>query len=282
MSDRTDLVERIKSGLANADVCPWLPDLTGDLVEMGWRDLHEKAGLSPDDYGTSRVITRNVFSHRNVVGHLSISSAVEVLDGSLSSCYEDAGIEFYTAEEITRSDLLDRVDDAINLLRQVPTLHETVHALVRSVHLIKAKDDDYDISFSEPQIPFSIFVSIPRKSTLVCALRVSEAIVHESMHLQLSLIERFVPLTTSASQQYYSPWREEYRGTQNILHALYVFRVIDQVLRKLGTIRSSTSDVHRFIHDRYCEIGRQIQEVRSFQNSSELTRVGASFVQRLI
>src|SRR5689334_1772537 len=106
MRDSTALVERLKVALANAGDCPWLPDLTGELVEMAWRDLYEEAGLSPHDYGTSRVVTRSVLSHSNVVGHLSTSSAVEILDDSLASHYEDAGIEFYAKEEITGASLL--------------------------------------------------------------------------------------------------------------------------------------------------------------------------------
>jgi HEXXH motif-containing protein len=282
MNDDIDLIERIESALEHFGNCPWLPDLTGDLVQMGWRVLYQEAGLSPSNYGTSRVIAKSVHAARNLVGHLSTSLAVEVLDENLADNYKDAGIEFYTVKEIGHSGLLDRVDDAINLIKRVPTLHETVDGLVRSVHLIKPKDDDYDVSFSEPQIPFSIFISIPREPTLACALRISEAIVHESMHLQLTLIERTVPLTISTSQQSYSPWREEYRDTQGILHALYVFRVIDQVLRKLGSTGSPAIDVETYIHDRYCEIASQIREVRSFQHCSELTNIGACFVRRLI
>ncbi|HXU35586.1 MAG TPA: HEXXH motif-containing putative peptide modification protein [Blastocatellia bacterium] len=280
MSDRTDLVERIESALANADDCPWLPDLTADVVKMGWRDLHEKAGLSPDEYGTSRVITRSGLSHRNVVGHLSTSSAVEVLDDILDSYYGE-GIEFYTTKEITGANLLGCVEDAIKVIKRVPTLHATVAVLVRSLHLIKQADDDYDVSFSEPHIPFSIFVSVPRQRKPVNSLRVAEAIVHEAMHLQLTLVEQVVPLVKANDRRYFSPWRHQYRPVQGLLHAFYVFKVIDRFIENLYRDPLLFSDCSPYLKRRRFEIKKQMREIDSFQESPDLTAFGKRLVRVL-
>jgi HEXXH motif-containing protein len=203
---------------------------------------------------------------------------VEVLDEGLAAYYYDAGIEFYSAREIADINLVSCVEDGIKLIRCVPGLSATVIALVRTFHLIKPQDDDYDLSFSEPHIPFSIFVSVPTKRSLIHRLRIAEAIVHEAMHLQLTLINKTVPLTGSTSRRYYSPWRKEYRDSQGILHALYVFRVIDRMLEQLASLVGSTRDVTEYIHGRRFDIDGQIRTIRSFQNCPELTRVGASFV----
>ncbi len=282
MTDDADLIERTKSALENVSDCPWLPDLTVDLVKMGWRVLYQETGLSPSTYGTSRVIAKSIQAPRNVVSYLSNSWAIEILNENLADNYKDVGIEFYTATEIQDANLSSSLEDALNLIKQVPTLYETVAALVRSVHLIKPEDEDYDVSFSEPHIPFSIFVSVPQQQSSTTALRVAEAVVHEAMHLQLTLIEQSVPLAISASQQYYSPWRKECRDTQGVLHALFVFRVIDRMLDQLASIGSHKSDLTEYIQGRRYEIGRQISEIRSFQYCSNLTRVGTCFVQRLI
>ena len=55
-----------------------------------------------------------------------------------------------------------------------------------------------------------------------------EAILHEAMHLQLSLIERYIPLieSTGETKLYYSPWRNEARPARGVLHGLFVFRAI--------------------------------------------------------
>lgn len=282
MSDRTDLVERIKSALANVDDCPWLPHLTGDLVEMGWHALYQEAGLSPSEYGTSRVINRSALSHRNVVGHLSITSAVEVLDDSLDNYYEDSGIEFYTTEEITEASLLSCVEDAISVIKRVPTLKTTVAALVRSLHLIKPANDEYDVSFSEPHIPFSIFVSVPRKRKTINSLRVAEAIVHEAMHLQLSLIERVVPLVNPANRIYFSPWRHQYRPLDGLLHAIYIFNVIDRFIENLLPDLDLLLDCSRYLERRRSEIKNQMCEVEAFRSCPDLTVYGKSFVTELL
>jgi len=119
MSDNAALIERIESALENSGDSPWLPDLTNDLVEVGWRALHQETGLSPANYGTSRVIAKSAHAPREIVAYLSTSSAIEVLDKNFAGHYEAAGIEFYTAKEITAANLLSCVEEAINLINAI-------------------------------------------------------------------------------------------------------------------------------------------------------------------
>src|SRR5207249_726495 len=102
----------------------------------------------------------------------------------------------------------------LGALKRVPTLLPTVLSLVRALHLVIPDDDDIDVSFSEPNLPFSVFVSVPHRGARTDALRVAEAIVHEAMHLHLTLIERVVPLVRSSGRRFFSPWRGEYRTAQ--------------------------------------------------------------------
>lgn len=272
-------IERIEHALETCRDCPWLADLTIDLVKAGWRTLHQETGLSSCNYGTFRVVARNARASRYIVGYLSTSSGLEIID---QSHYEDAGVEFYTAGEIACAGILRRLEDAIALLRAIPTLNATVGALVRSFHVIKPKDDEHDVSFSEPHIPFSIFISVPRKHMLDDALRVSEAIIHESMHLQLTLIEQKVALIDSKPQRYYSPWKRARRDAQGILHALYVFRVIDRALEQLASTEGRRGDVTEYVDRRRSDIDRQMREIRSFQHCSGLTSIGTRFVKALL
>jgi HEXXH motif-containing protein len=280
MSDNAALIERIKSALENPGDSPWLPDLTSDLVEVGWRTLHQETGLSPANYGTSRVIAKSAHAPREVVAYLSSAWAVEVFDERLAGHYEAAGIEFYTAKEITGANLLSCVEEAINLIKRVPTLYATVAALVKALHLIKPADDDYDVSFSEPHIPFSIFVSVPQQQSATTALRIAEAVVHEALHLQLTLVESILPLVRSSDGKYYSPWRREYRDAKGLLHALYVFRVINRFLEELSSsgrcITASYAGIRRW------EIAEEINLTLSFRDCSELTPVGSGFVRSLM
>ncbi|MDQ3819084.1 MAG: HEXXH motif-containing putative peptide modification protein [Acidobacteriota bacterium] len=207
---------------------------------------------------------------------------IDVLDKSYANRYEDAGVRFYTEGEIRGGSVVSCVKDALEVLARVPTLAATVFSLVRSLHLIKPEDDDYDVSFSEPDVPFSIFVSVPQGNSPIHTMRVAEAIVHESMHLQLTLIEGFVPLVTETQRKIFSPWKEEFRTIQGVLHALYVFRVIDTFLKCLSSIQNHPVVELKYIQGRCEEIDEQIKEIRSFPDRVELTTIGACFVKDLI
>jgi HEXXH motif-containing protein len=207
---------------------------------------------------------------------------VETLDAEFKHSYKEAGVRFYSAEEINDAHVLERLKEAITVLKSTPTLLATVAALVRSVHVLDPGDDDYDVSFSEPHIPFSIFVSVPQVSSMVSALRVAEAIVHEAMHLQLTLIEQVVPLVRTTSRQHYSPWRGEFRNARGVLHALYVFCVIDLLFCALQALPLRDSNVVDYIKRRRSEIRDQVSLIRSFQDSDDLTETGRAFTRRMI
>jgi hypothetical protein len=285
------LVSQIKAALETPNSVPWLPEITDELAGIGWDALGRGIGLTTNNYCTARVISSDSCTPQNIISRISIPPSlgqlksticVECLSKKFTRKYCEAGIRFYTHEEINDSEVLNCLEDAIGLLSQVPTIMPTIATLVRTLHLIKVEDDDYDVSFSEPHIPFSIFVSVPRKLMSTDALRVAEAILHEAMHLQLTLIEQVIPLVSSANREYFSPWRGEYRTAQGVLHAIYVFRVIYRFLEQLFPIKDSTSEMTEHIQSRLGEISMQIHEIRSFQDCPDLTVIGTRFVRSLI
>jgi hypothetical protein len=216
-----DLAERILNSVKNSDSALWFPELTGDLAKVEWKNLEEK-GITPANYGTARVVLNDPAGPRNILTSVfvngpeqsKIAIPIELLPSDISQQYKESNITFYSPERFTNSTILKSLVDAFEIIRTVPTLFENVATLVRSLHLIKPGSDDYDVSFSEPDIPFSIFVSVPREINDVTVLRVAEAIVHEAMHLQLTLIERITPLVANNREGYFSPWRQEYRTSQ--------------------------------------------------------------------
>jgi HEXXH motif-containing protein len=206
----------------------------------------------------------------------------EYLVGDAARRYQEVGLTLYTPDTIASTPVLKCVREAIDILASIPTLYYTVAKLVRVCHLIKPTDDDYDVSYSDPHVPFSIFVSVPQRRRANDALRVAESLVHEAMHLQLTLIEQAVPLVHSSDVRYFSPWKGAYRSPQGVLHALYVFQVIHQCLTRLlarsGWSRSSTDHIRQRCH----EIALQIREIETFKDSTALTALGNRFVRRLI
>lgn len=169
----------------------------------------------------------------------------------------------------------DEATLAIALLKigHVPTLGEAVSHLTRSVHILHTRDPAVDVSFSDPEVPFSIFVSVARgKDT---ALRVAESIIHETMHLQLSLVERLVPLVRDNRALTYSPWKQELRPVSGIIHGLYVFRVIDEWLDH-DEFRDAA-----FARQRKAEIAKDVNAVDISACWDNLTQDGQALLARI-
>jgi HEXXH motif-containing protein len=266
----------------------WLPHLTKKLTDICWQQLSRTCGLTKLSYSTAGLISCNPNASRSIVTYLlpqagvdwdAPSLQIELLGNKIKRGYEDAGVNFYNAEQIADSALTSCLRDALEVLTKVPTLATTVATLVKSLHIIRPANDEFDVSFSEPHIPFSIFVSIPSRRVPHGALRVAEGIVHEAMHLQLTLVERVVKLINPSREQYYSPWRSEFRTAQGLLHGLYVFRVVYEFLGNLLALQNADA---AYINDRRDQIAKQIAEVHSFQNCLDLTEEGQCFVQKLM
>jgi hypothetical protein len=286
-----DLAEKVRLSFTEGSV-PCSPNLTKEMTRVGWTVLGLDYGVTEFNYGTGRVLTNDPEARRIVVGDLPsfvttgaserTLTHLELLSKELVGRYEEAGVAFYTREEIIRSTVLECLADAIVLLSLDPALSETVGALVKVLHIIKPTSDEFDVSFSQPTVPFSIFLSVPQQRLSNDVLRVAEEIVHEAMHLHLTLLERIVPLVNSDHGGYYSPWRREQRTAQGVVHALYVFRVIDKFLaRLLGGEAMASKDVE-YADRRRRQIAEQIGQVHSLQESPSLTLEGQQLVQRLL
>lgn len=282
-----NVVKQVEFSLPYYDVV-WLPHLTKKLTEICWQQLSRKYGLTKFSYSTGRLISRNSNAGRRIITYLSPQAGVdwdepalqiELLSNSIKREYEEAGVSFYNAAQITSSAISSCLLEAVEVLTKVPTLVTTVALLVKSLHIIRPTNDDCDVSFSEPHVPFSIFVSVPSRRVPHDTLRVAEGLVHEAMHLQLTLVERVVNLINPSQEQYYSPWRGEFRPAQSILHGLYVFRVVYEFF---GNLLSFQNTEEPYINNRRNQIANQIAEVHSFQNCPDLTEYGRCFVQKLM
>ncbi len=188
-------------------------------------------------------------------------------------------VQFLEAHKVVGT-VAAQLEEALNLLNLVPTVWPTVCMLVRSLHIIDPGGDETDVSFSDPTVPFSVFVSVPRVWSEEAALRVAEAILHEAMHLHLTLVDRVIPLVVPQQLMYYSPWRDEERDSEGMLQALYVFGVIRSFLRLIPVRRIST--VNDYMVDRIAQINLQIEQAQDFRGCDELTPDGAALASWLI
>lgn len=286
------MAARVRLALRDTSALPWLPGIAADLADAAWRTLGNDLGLTRSSYGTTRVLRGEPGEARTVAMLLeiavpkeanSVAIAVELLPEDLARHCAGPEVRFFVPEEILGTHVSDFVVEALGILGGVPTLLPTVCSLIAALHLIDSQDDEIDISFSEPGLPFSAFVSVPGPHAVVGALRVAEAILHEAMHLQLTLAEAIVPLLKAPSgKKFYSPWRNEYRTAQGVLHALYVFRVIDTFLGSACFEGPALALMRSHAGERRATIARQIGEIRDFRKCADLTVDGVTFVDRLL
>lgn len=290
-----NLKNRIAKVLSNTNSCLWFPQLTCELAQTGWQRLGDNTDITESNYGTMRVMLKDSNAPRDVAHSLLFKNqtdeingiiSVEMLSKNIADSYKESGVNFYTLEELfiveTPNEMLDSLGDAFDIISKIPSLFATVITLVKSVHLIKPEFDDYDVSFSEPNIPFSIFVSLPQQNNEINVLRVAEAIIHETMHLQLTLIQQLTQIFIDNKTQYFSPWKEEFRNPEGILHALYVFRIIEEFFKKYSHNRNFNAKLLNHLQTRQREIEKQISEIESFALCPDLTNVGRNFTKRLL
>ena len=183
----------------------WTAALPATLRQIGVADLLSPIGLDFESYGTARMMARVANEARRVIG--KVDPPVGAMGGLvLLECLPSRAVAELDAVGLS----LRGVDDStvpadVGVLRQAwhlthavwPELSSSVGHLVRCVHLLKAPSPEVDCSFSRPDLPFSVFLSVPDHGTHARIERVTEALVHETMHLQLSLLERRIPLVES-------------------------------------------------------------------------------------
>lgn len=286
-----DLATRTRAALFDRGTRPWLPELTPNLAGTGWARLDREFGLTPSSYATSRLLRGDSEAARNVPQFVRVEGPcdepsdailIELIPDDLAKQLLAEGLRFYDAGEIAGPSLSGCIAETLSILNLIPTLSQTVRTLVSSLHLIVPPDDEVDVSFSEPQFPFSVFVSAPQRRLETDALRVAEGLLHEAMHLQLTLIESVVPLVAHSASTHFSPWKKEYRPAHGVLHALYVFRVIDAFLRSPAFGANAPITWQRYADTRCAAIAGQVSEVAEFHRCPDLTPDGAMFVRRLL
>ena len=168
-------------------------------------------------------------------------------------------------------------------LALVPDAHHTVARLATSVHLLDQPEPEYDTSHSSPDLPFTIFVSVPPASAAASQLRLAEAMLHESLHLFLSLIEQNVDLVRPDCRQLrcYSPWQRAERPLGGVLHGIYVFRGVHDFLRSLDTVAMKSADRHH-VAARLQQICRELGSLCGFHRTKGITALGAGFLEALL
>jgi len=257
---------------------PWFPSIAEPMTATTWQAI-ARHGFIMSNYGTHRWLQNDPTAERLELATLDLGNSlkcrIEELPVPSRVRYEAFGLVF--PRSVTTEANLSAVQSALSLIALVPSLHGTVAAYLRTLHVLQAPGIDFDVSHSDPKVPFSIFVSIP-SGEREGKLRLAESIIHECMHLQLTMIEDELPLVCDRNALVFSPWQQTVRPLGGVLHGLYVFSVIGTYFRALGQSCSLTQDERAFVTKRRDEITQEVAQVAHLATAKELTDEGRVLV----
>ena len=256
------------------------------MADWEEENILQPIGLTHKTYSSARM----TFRDKSAQCHWMIPNSanedftfgIECLPESLTYLATDNGVSLrqqYDKQDIV--ELCELLTDACLLIRNTsPPLRFSAVKLLRCVHLLNSPGDEYDVSFSLPGLPNSIFLSVPPASDPVAALRLAEAITHEVLHLQLSLVEHFSKLVDPDARTVlaYAPWRREQRPLDGVLHGLFVFRSLELFWETFAVKHSGA--YQDFALGRVEEIKTQINSVQ-VPTKATLTRFGSNLFNRL-
>jgi HEXXH motif-containing protein len=129
--------------------------------------------------------------------------------------------------------MVDRV--VATLDSTAPALAASVTSLVSVLHVLRADTDDTDVSFSDPEMPYSVFLSVAPPG-IEQLPRLADGLVHETLHLQLSMIERLGGPLVARPSTGWSPWKQQERELSGIVHGLYVHAGLHHLWSRAATL----------------------------------------------
>ena len=260
--------------------CSWDPTAPRRLRQQVHCELSTWEHYSTSrllDGSDPRIIHKSGFS--DIDDGLGIH--IELLPNKLTRRWQQTGLRFAGYSDIKEMNFWQVLERSLDLIRAVEPILGTVSGLCRSLHVLAAGGSGYDNSYSDPRLPFSIFVSCPMSKEANGAERLAENIVHEALHLQLSLIEIVEPLIDKSQEgeNIFSPWKDERRPVHGVLHGLYVFGN----LRYFWTcIAGQTSRSSCFAKARIKQIDRELASMGDLASRSSLTPMGRRIAVSLL
>jgi HEXXH motif-containing protein len=263
-----DLAAALAPRIASLEPC-WFAGLSGVLVDRFWAD--------PRPVTSVRYSTAAWLGEPGGAPRIAIPGTadwyLDPLPARFASRFEAAAIAPMAAAQALAT-ALARLEAG--------GARDTLVPLIRSVHAVAAYGPGYDCSHSEPAIPFSVLVSIPlgeRDATL----RLAESLLHEAMHLQLTLIEAYLPIAREGTAgAAYSPWQQCWRPAKGLLHGLYVFAAIDAWLAAVQDSAANGASDCPYAERRRAEIREEVSMVSDLPASIGLTPFGRALAAGLL
>lgn len=257
--------------------------LAATLATAGQQRLTHATGLTASQYSVANCLHAVAAE----VPGIALGTGLPRLEfpdwSRLAGFYEEHGLEPMAANELAASQADQKLRCAWNLLESVPAVGASLRALVRTITVLRSPDPEIDVSYSHPAVPFSVFVSVGEDAALISSLRVAESLLHEAMHLQLTLLEQETALVEPGSQRlHYSPWRDEERPIRGVLHGLFVFAAVREFYCAMRRRLVADAQAADFIADRIATITQELSAVTNFAEVPDLTAAGKVLVWQLL
>ncbi|RZJ89524.1 MAG: hypothetical protein EOO20_10770 [Chryseobacterium sp.] len=262
----------------------WNQEIADLVIGRKWDSSLKNIFQDPDHYSIVGCIVKDVHKEKTIpLAGVNYGIQIACPSENLSDFYYKHGL--VPADiNISFAEKSIKINNAINILGKIKPLQFFVFQIVRSIQLLEPENVETDISYSHPEIPFSIFLSVCEDDSIISDLRVAESIVHESMHLLLTLIEDQIDLIVPYTKEtFYSPWRDEQRPVRGVLHGLFVFKAIKDFYRLLLE-QDCLEDQHDqdYLISRLGQIEIEIKLLSNFSRSSGLTYSGKLLCDNLI
>ena len=276
----SDIRDAVRSVLAQS-AQPWFPGLSKCITTQAWNRFARNE-ISTLSYGTHRWLENNPAAEFFILATLDLGAShqcrIEALPATTQLRYENYGLAFATTISISN---IETIRSAFTAIASVPNLHPIIADYLRILHVLKSPAANFDVSYSDPKVPFSIFVSVPSYNSNG-RMRLAESIIHECMHLQLTLIDTEIPLVGDHTALAYSPWQRTTRPLYGVLHGLYVHAVINSCFDVLSRDSSLSSNERAHIVKRQIQIAKEVQQVANIDTEKGLTNAGRRLASNVL
>lgn len=271
------LIEQI-SNFVNNPMPLWENDLNSLLV----LEKSQQPNLVETDYSIENCVLGQGKTHVILFDIPGSKIKIETPTDVLNNFYESHGLEPLNTTQIYELQADKKVSDALNILALVPSIANFLSCIVKTVQIIRPDNEETDISYSHPEVPFSIFVSVCETTSLRSTLRVAESILHEAMHLKLTLVENILPLVNPfTGNVFFSPWRDEKRPARGVLHGLFVFKAILDYFTLVKNLVELKAE-RTYIESRIGQIKTDLLHLKDFASCIDLTKDGAILTKNLL
>lgn len=283
-------------GLAALDSFASLPGFqwAGELAAPAFSGFHApRLGVSADAPDRLRAIHRSPGSVHFVFadGHEEVQP-VPVCESEMPTPAARPVVAIAHSAEVDLGDNAEKlqlgIEDRAAFATQLEEAWAVVEgasshaaAIVRSEvqHVVPLRMADRHTSFSLSNLPGAIFVGAGRSRWPV-----AEALVHEAAHLRLNHAAEAAPLTFGSRDTVcYSPWRDDPRPVEGIVHGAYAFTLVLGFWLEALASGSPRLDVRgrEFAAARCADLHVQLEAAFAVLRRCRLTPLAALVVDRL-